>query len=50
MKMENPITATASGKILSLPYSEGEKVAKGSVIAAIAVPDQQHSGKIRHFR
>jgi len=51
MKMENPITVPAAGKIISLPYAEGEKVAKGSVIAAIAVvPDKKPSGKVWQLR
>ena len=35
MKMENLITAPAAGKIVSLPYGEGKKVAKGAVLAVI---------------
>jgi len=35
MKMENRITAPAGGKIISLPYVEGQKVAKGALIAVI---------------
>ena len=37
MKMENPITAPVDGKIVSLPCTEGQKVAKGSVLAVISV-------------
>ncbi len=51
MKMENPITAPSAGKIVSMPHAEGEKVAKGSVLAAIAmVPDKKPSGKVRQLR
>ena len=35
MKMENLITAPAAGKVVSLPYGEGKKVAKGAVLAVI---------------
>jgi biotin carboxyl carrier protein len=50
MKMENPITSPSAGKILSLPYAEGQKAAKGAVIAAIAVPNQKPGGKLRQLR
>lgn len=51
MKMENPIAAPATGKIISLPCAEGQKVAKGAVIAVIAsAASHKHSGKIRQFR
>lgn len=36
MKMENLITAPAAGKVVSLPYEEGKKVAKGAVLAVIS--------------
>lgn len=36
MKMENLITAPAAGKVMSLPYEAGTKVAKGAVLAVIA--------------
>ena len=35
MKMENLITAPVAGKIMSLPYEAGKKVAKGAVLAVI---------------
>lgn len=35
MKMENLITAPAAGKVMSLPYEAGKKVAKGAVLAVI---------------
>lgn len=37
MKMENLITAPVAGKLVSLPYDEGRKVAKGSVLAIISI-------------
>jgi biotin carboxyl carrier protein len=37
MKMENLITSPVDGKIASLPFAEGQKVAKGSVLAVISV-------------
>lgn len=36
MKMENLITAPTAGKIVSLPFGEGKKVAKGAVLAVIS--------------
>jgi biotin carboxyl carrier protein len=36
MKMENLITAPTAGKVVSLPYAEGKKVAKGAVLAVIS--------------
>ncbi len=36
MKMENLITAPAAGKIVSLPFEEGKKVAKGAILAVIS--------------
>ncbi|MGA2960966.1 MAG: acetyl-CoA carboxylase biotin carboxyl carrier protein subunit [Candidatus Korobacteraceae bacterium] len=36
MKMENLITAPVAGKVVSLPYEEGKKVAKGAVLAVIS--------------
>jgi biotin carboxyl carrier protein len=37
MKMENLITAPVAGKIVALPYREGQKVPKGSVLAIIGL-------------
>ena len=37
MKMENLVSAPVTGKLISLPYGDGQKVAKGAVIATISM-------------
>lgn len=47
MKMENPIMAPVGGKVVALPYGEGQKVAKGAVLAIISM---EKDGHVKVFR